>query len=93
MRARSPVPRLSDMMEAIERIKATTVDMSLEDFEADWRSRWLVERGIEIISEASRHLSDPLKSRHPASRGGRLLRSVTFCGMNMNGSHRISYGS
>jgi uncharacterized protein with HEPN domain len=27
--------------------------------------RWLVERGIEIISEASRHLSDEMKSRRP----------------------------
>jgi uncharacterized protein with HEPN domain len=26
---------------------------------------WLVERGIEIISEASRHLSEELKARHP----------------------------
>jgi uncharacterized protein with HEPN domain len=24
-----------------------------------------VERGLEVISEASRHLSDELKSRHP----------------------------
>jgi uncharacterized protein with HEPN domain len=29
------------------------------------RKRWLVQRGIEIISEASRHLSDELKARHP----------------------------
>ena len=25
-------------------------------FEQNWEKRWLVERGIEIISEASRHL-------------------------------------
>jgi len=31
----------------------------------DWRERWLVERGVEIISEASRHLTDDLKARHP----------------------------
>ncbi|MDF2116939.1 DUF86 domain-containing protein [Roseiarcaceae bacterium H3SJ34-1] len=39
--------------------------VSLDAFEADWQKRWLVERGIEIISEASRHLSDDLKDRHP----------------------------
>ena len=39
--------------------------MSLEAFEADWQSRWLVERGIEIMSEASRHLTAELKTRHP----------------------------
>ena len=27
--------------------------------------RWLVERGVEIISEASRHLPDDLKARNP----------------------------
>jgi uncharacterized protein with HEPN domain len=31
----------------------------------DWEKRWLVERGIEIISEASRHLTDELKARRP----------------------------
>jgi uncharacterized protein with HEPN domain len=31
----------------------------------DTRKRWLVERGIEIISEASRHLDSVVKQRHP----------------------------
>ena len=39
--------------------------MSLEAFENDWQRRWLVERGVEIISEASRHLTDDLKARNP----------------------------
>jgi len=39
--------------------------ITLDTFEADWRKRWLVERGVEIISEASRHLTDELKARHP----------------------------
>ena len=26
---------------------------------------WLLERGVEIISEAIRHLTDELKARHP----------------------------
>ena len=26
---------------------------------------WLVQRGVEIISEASRHLTDEMKARHP----------------------------
>ena len=38
---------------------------TLDSFEADWRKRWLVERGVEIISEASRHLTDAVKARHP----------------------------
>jgi uncharacterized protein with HEPN domain len=34
-------------------------------FETDWQRQWLVERGVEIISEASRHLTEDLKARHP----------------------------
>ncbi len=40
--------------------------MPLDVFETEWQTQWLVERGVEIISEASRHLSDELKARHPA---------------------------
>jgi uncharacterized protein with HEPN domain len=40
-------------------------DRSLEAFEKDWERQWLVERGVEIVSEASRHLPAELKARHP----------------------------
>ncbi|MCI0598259.1 MAG: DUF86 domain-containing protein, partial [Beijerinckiaceae bacterium] len=53
------------MADAIEHIRSVLADVSLEDFEADWQKRWLVERGLEIVSEASRHLPDEMKSRHP----------------------------
>jgi uncharacterized protein with HEPN domain len=65
MAARSLIPRLFDMVEAIERVRSVMSDMTLEAFEADWGKRWLVERGVEIISEASRHLTADLKARHP----------------------------
>ena len=39
--------------------------MSLEAFEGDWERQQLVERGVEIISEASRRLTPDLKARHP----------------------------
>jgi uncharacterized protein with HEPN domain len=38
--------------------------VTLDAFEPDRRKRWLVERGLEIISEASRHLPAALKARH-----------------------------
>lgn len=60
----SPVPRLTDIIEAIELVQSEMVGVTLEAFEPDRRKRWLVERGIEIISEASRHLPDALKRRH-----------------------------
>jgi uncharacterized protein with HEPN domain len=60
----SLIPRLMDIVEAVERIRSITSDMTLEAFEGDWQRQWLVERGVEIISEASRHLSAELKARH-----------------------------
>jgi len=42
-----------------------TSSVTLNAFEADARKRRMVERCVEIISEASRHLSDGLKARHP----------------------------
>jgi uncharacterized protein with HEPN domain len=53
------------MIEAIERIRRVLGDTPLETFEADWERQWLVERGVEIVSEASRHLPADLKARHP----------------------------
>jgi uncharacterized protein with HEPN domain len=50
-------PRLADIIEAIERIHHVLDGVHLETFEQDWEKRWLVERGIEVISEASRHLT------------------------------------
>lgn len=61
----STIVRLTDIIEAIEHVRSTTDGVALEAFEADWEKRWLVERGIEIISEASRRLPDELKTRHP----------------------------
>ena len=66
MAAHPLAPRLSDIIEAIEHISSETAGVTLDAFEADWRKRWLVERGVEIISEASRHLSDAVKARHQA---------------------------
>jgi uncharacterized protein with HEPN domain len=65
MAARSLIPRLTDIIEASELIREELSGITLDAFESDRRKRWLVERGIEIISEASRHLSAELKARHP----------------------------
>ncbi|MGO8801038.1 MAG: DUF86 domain-containing protein [Roseiarcus sp.] len=55
--------RFADIIEAIERIRGVLDRDSLETFEQDWQKRWLVERGVEIISEASRHLTEEIKTR------------------------------
>lgn len=65
MAKRSPILRLADIIEAIELIRSEMAGVTLRALEADKRKRWLVERGIEIVSEASRHLPDDLNARHP----------------------------
>jgi uncharacterized protein with HEPN domain len=65
MAASSFAPRLTDIIEAIEHIRGDMSGVTIDAFEADWRRRWLVERCVKIISEASRRLSDELKARHP----------------------------
>lgn len=53
-----------DIIETIERVRQLLANTPLEAFEADWQKQWLVQRGVEIISEASRALPEDLKARH-----------------------------
>ena len=63
MPSRTIIPRLTDILNAIVRIRRILDGIDIDKFEEDVDKRWLVERGIEIISEASRHLTDDLKAR------------------------------
>lgn len=65
MAGRTLSPRLTDIIEAIRRIRDVLTNTTLDIFENDWQRQWLVERGVEIVSEASRHLGDDIKARHP----------------------------
>lgn len=55
---------LYDILETIHEIEALVHDTSFETFNASWVIRRAVERGIEIISEASRRIPDEMKARH-----------------------------
>jgi uncharacterized protein with HEPN domain len=65
MAKRSQRLRLLDMAEQIDAIEAAMEGRSLSDLRANWLLRSAVERGIEIISEASRHIDPALLARHP----------------------------
>jgi uncharacterized protein with HEPN domain len=65
MRGKSPEPALHDILDAIAHIGRTMADVALEAFQGDLDRRRIVERNVEIISEASRRLPDDLKARHP----------------------------
>ena len=62
------IARVRDMIETIDQLERATVGKTFEDFQRDWLLRKAAERGVEIISEASRHLPEELKARHPYPR-------------------------
>lgn len=64
MNVPSPEPRLKDIVEAIGYIRSDMGNASLDSFAADRRTRWQIERGLEIVSEASRHLPADMKARY-----------------------------
>ncbi len=58
-------PYLTDIVDAIARVCGLLGDTPLETFKADWEKQWVIERGVEIISEASRRLPAEIKARDP----------------------------
>jgi uncharacterized protein with HEPN domain len=65
VRRRSNVARLDDILNAIRVVKSAIRDSSIERLGTDELFRFGIERAIEIISEASRHIPDEDKQRHP----------------------------
>jgi len=56
---------LHDILEAIERVDQITSGKTLAEFEQSWQLRWLVQRAIEVISEASRAIPSELTDTRP----------------------------
>jgi uncharacterized protein with HEPN domain len=52
------------MLESIRGIEKAIKGKSYRDYERSWVLRSAIERGVEVISEASRHLDQKLKSPH-----------------------------
>lgn len=57
--------RLEDMLTAAVAIERITTGMTLDDYAADADIAASVERYLERLSEASRHVPDRLKLNHP----------------------------
>ena len=64
-RQRDPRVQADDVLQAIANIEVDTAGLNFEQFAADRRARQLVERNLEIISEASRRLPDSAKAAEP----------------------------
>lgn len=58
--------RLEDILDEIRNLLNETTGLQYEAFEDVWLLRRAAERGIEIISEASRHIPDELKKTESA---------------------------
>ena len=54
-----------DLVETIERVQGKIAGKTFADFENDWELKFIVQRGIEIISEASRRIPDELRATRP----------------------------
>jgi uncharacterized protein with HEPN domain len=57
--------RLTDMLEAIETAEGVLETLDYEAFRTDRARRYSIERCIEIVSEASRHIPEALKQDYP----------------------------
>ena len=52
------------MLESIRGIEKAIAGKTFRDYERSWVLRSALERGVEVISEASRHLGRELKAQH-----------------------------
>jgi uncharacterized protein with HEPN domain len=63
---RSILLRLCDIRDAIGGIQQVVAGVAFDGFAKSWGMQRAVERGLEIISEASRHVPGDLKALAPS---------------------------
>jgi hypothetical protein len=84
---------VDDILNAIGNIEADTDGLDFDQFVADRRVRQLVERNIEIISEASRRLRTTTRQPKRIFLGVRLPGSAPSSGTIMGSFGRTSCGA
>lgn len=65
MPSKNPILPLTHIVENIARAREFIAGQDLESFSADAKTSYAAIRALEIISEASRRLSDDIRLRHP----------------------------
>jgi uncharacterized protein with HEPN domain len=63
--AKDPSIRIGHMLDAIKGIRETMGGDPFDEVFRSWTRRMAVERGFEIVSEASRHIAQSLKATEP----------------------------
>lgn len=59
--------RLRDVLGAVDEVMEIVDELSFEDYQRKVIVRRAVERCVEIVSEASRHLPEALKEKYPGA--------------------------
>jgi uncharacterized protein with HEPN domain len=90
---RDPRHHAEDILQAIANIETDTAGLEFEAFAADRRIRQLVERNLEIISEASRRIPNHFKALEPgvpwreiAGMGMSCATTTEKCGLTFCGA-------
>lgn len=65
MITRLPNEAVTDILQAIDILVAITAKHNLASFSKNQQTRWAVERGLQIISEAARNIPASLTDRYP----------------------------
>lgn len=58
-------PIINDILETIGRVERKVAGKTFRDFTSDWEMQFIVQRAVEIISEATRRLPDHVKATKP----------------------------
>ena len=56
---------LRDLLDAIEKIQNFIKDLDFEGFKKDDKTKFAVIRGLEIIGEATKHISEEARFKYP----------------------------
>jgi uncharacterized protein with HEPN domain len=56
---------LRDLLDAIEKVQSFIKGLEFEDFKKDDKAKFAVIRGLEIIGEATKHISEEVRIKHP----------------------------
>lgn len=75
MSERDPRILISDMLEAIERIRAYTEGMSFDQFRQDKKTSDAVLRNFQVLGEAANHVPEDVRSMAQDVEWARIIRS------------------
>jgi uncharacterized protein with HEPN domain len=56
---------LRDLLDAIQKVQTFIKDLDFQDYKKDDKTKFAVIRGMEIIGEAAKHISDEVRIKYP----------------------------